>query len=126
MRILSKRTSLRPTQQLPLGDTVRATLETTFTAARLILAWDDEPTIVPGFQVRADGLHVIVRYIQPRTGTPQARRACACVMLEQYRQTLAAAGWQADVIDEPGKTPHLRCYAINSVMSNKGAPCLIS
>ena len=103
--MLANRGSRLATPQLVLGDAVRATLETTFTAARLILAWDDEPTIIPGFQVRAEGLHVIVRYIQPRTGTLQARRARACAMLEQYRQTLAAAGWQADVIDEPRRLP---------------------
>jgi hypothetical protein len=125
MRMLPNRASHPPILQLVLGDAVRATLQTTFTAARLILAWDDEPTVVPGFQVRANGLHVVVRYIQPRAGAPSVRRAQARAMLEQYRLALLAQRWQVDLVDEPRKTPYLRCYAIDNVMSNKETPCLI-
>jgi len=119
MRMLSKRTTLRPTRQLPLDDAVRATLEATFSAARLILAWDDQPTVVAGFQVRADGLSVVVRYIQPSAGAPSIRRARACAMLEQYRQALLAQSWQVDLVDEPRKTPYLRCCHTDFVMSTR-------
>lgn len=115
--MLSKRTSLRPTRQHPLDDAVRATLEPTFSAARLILARDDQPTVIPGFRVRSNGADAVVRYIQPRTGAPGMRRARACTMLEQYRQALLSQGWQVDLVDEPRRTPFLRCCHTDSVMS---------
>jgi hypothetical protein len=108
-----------------LCDSVQATLATTFTPARLFLSWADQPTVVPGFQVRTTGIQVVVRYVQPRDGALSVRRARARAMIEQYRLTLLALGWHVDVFDEPRKMPHLRCSRANSVMSNEGAPCLI-
>jgi hypothetical protein len=92
-----------------LCDSVQATLATTFTPARLFLSWADQPTVVPGFQVRTTSIHVVVRYVQPRDGALSVRRARARAMIEQYRLTLLALGWQVDVFDEPRKMPHLRC-----------------
>jgi len=96
-----------------------------FTPARLFLSWADQPTVVPGFQVRSTDTHVVVRYVQPHEGALSVRRARALAMIEQYRLALFTAGWQVDVIDEPRKMPHLRCCLTNDVMSNEGASCLI-
>ena len=117
-------TSSHPPQRL--CDSVHATLATTFTPARLFLSWADQPTVVPGFQVRSSDTSVVVRYVQPRDGALSQRRASARAMIEQYRPALLAAGWQVDIIDEPRKMPYLHCSLTNNVMSNEGAPCLIS
>jgi hypothetical protein len=109
-----------------LCDSMHTTLATTFTPARLFLSWADQPTVVPGFQIRSTGVSVVVRYVQLHDGARSLRRAHARAMIEQYRLVLLAAGWQVDVVDEPRKMPHLRCSLANDVMSNKGAPCLIS
>ena len=117
--------STSPHTPQQLCDSIHAALATTFTPARLFLSWADQPTVIPGFQVRTTGMDVIVRYVQPRDGVRSLRRAHALAMIEQYRLTLLASGWQVDVIDEPRKMPHLRCSLANDVMSNKGALCLI-
>jgi len=96
-----------------------------FTPARLFLSWDEQPTVVPGFQVRSTGSCVVVRYVQPRNGALSLRRAQARAMIEQYRLALLATDWQVEVIDQPRKMPHLRCSLKDDVMSNEGAPCLI-
>lgn len=103
-----------------LCDSIHATLATTFTPARLFLSWADQPTVVPGFQVRTTGIDVIVRYVQPRDGAQRTRRARALAMLEQYRLTLLASGWQVNIIDEPRKVPYLYCQPLDSIMSNRG------
>jgi hypothetical protein len=92
-----------------LRDAVHTSLAATFTPTRRVLFWDGQPVVVPGFQVRADGTHAIVRYVQPRAGAARARRVRARAMLEQYRQMLIAQGWQADIVDERRKSPYLRC-----------------
>ncbi len=92
-----------------LRDAVHTSLAATFTPTRRVLFWDDKAVVVPGFQVRVDGIHAIVRYVQPRDGAARDRRVRARAMLEQYRQTLVAQGWQADIVDERRKTPYLRC-----------------
>ena len=107
-----------------LRDSVDMTLATTFTPARLFLSWADQPIVVAGFQARSTGAAVVVRYVQPRDGAQRTRRACAQAMIEQYRLTLLAAGWQVEVIDESRKMPYLRCYLADNVMSNKGASWL--
>src|SRR5262245_30819433 len=109
--------AVRRTAPLLLCDAVYTALTATFAPARLLLCWNDQPIVVPGFQVRPDGAHAIVRYIQPRVGTPQSQRAHACAMLEQYQQVLLAQGWQVDLVDEPRRTPYLRCRHTNIVMS---------
>lgn len=114
-----------PSAPQRLCDSVHATLATTFTPARLFLSWADQPTVVPGFQVRSTSTHVVVRYVQPRDGVRNLRRACARAMIEQYRPALLAAGWQVDVVDEPRKMPYLRCRPSHDIMSNKGASCPI-
>ena len=81
--------------------------------------------MVPGFQVRSTGTYLVVRYVQPRDGARNLRRARALAMIEQYRLALLAIGWQVDIIDEPRKMPQLRCSLTNSVMSNEDAPCQI-
>ncbi len=121
----TRATHSRTPHKINLCDTVRAALETTFTAARQVLVWDDEPTIVPGFQARADGLAVIVRYLQPPDGAIGLRRTRARAMLEQYRLTLVARGWQVDVVEAGRSMPYLRCQDAENIMSNKGVPCLL-
>jgi len=108
-----------------LCDNVHTTLAMTFPPARLFLSWADQPTVVPGFQVRSTGVSVVVRYVQPRDGARNLRRARALAMIEQYRPALLAAGWQVEVVDEPRKLPYLRCRPSYDIMSNTGAPCPI-
>src|SRR5262249_49595402 len=114
-----------PSAPHQLCDSIHATLAMTFTPARLFLSWADQPTVVPGFQVRGTGANVVVRYVQPRDGARNVRRARARTMIEQYRLALLAIGWQVDLVDEPRTMPHLRCRSAGNVMSNEGAPCPI-
>jgi len=118
MRRLSSSTALHSAPLL-LCDAVRTTLMARFAPARLLLCWNDQPIVVPGFRVRPDGAHAVVRYTQPRVGTREARRTRARAMLGQYRQALLAQGWQADLIDEPRRIPSLRCYRIDVIMSTE-------
>jgi|SRR5688500_8040713 hypothetical protein len=114
----SSNRKLRPSTQHRLCDTVQATLAATFTPARLLLSWADQPIIMPGFQVRTTGDYVVVRYVQSRDGALSMRRACARIMIEQYRLTLLATGWHIDVIDEFRRSPFLRCFLTGNVMSS--------
>jgi hypothetical protein len=99
----------RPSAPQLLRHALRRTLAASFPPARRILSWNDLPIVTPGFQVRVAGTHVVVSYIQPRDSAPTARRIQARTMLEQYRQTLVAAGWQVNLVDERSKIPYLRC-----------------
>jgi hypothetical protein len=117
MRESSNRKLLPPTQHR-LCDIVQATLAATFTPARLLLSWADQPIIMPGFHVRTTGVSVVVRYVQSRDSALSVRRTCARRMIEQYRLALLATGWQVDVIDQFRRSPFLRCSAISNVMSS--------
>jgi hypothetical protein len=97
---------------------VHAALATTFTPARLFLSWTDQPTVIPGFQVRTTGMDVVIRYVQPRDGTRSLRRAHARAMIGQYSASLIAAGVQVKIVDEPGKMPYLSCHSANNIMSD--------
>jgi hypothetical protein len=102
-----------------LCEAVEMTLAARFAPARRLFCWNDQPLVVPGFQVRPDGVSAVVRYIQPRAGTLQAQRARTQLMLKQYRQTLVTQGWQVDCVDEPKRPAYLRCYDTGIIMSTK-------
>ena len=101
-----------------LCDSVHATLAVQFAPARQFLSWADQPSVVPGFQVRSTGVSVVVRYVQSRDGARNLRRAHAWAMLEQYSAALLAAGWQVDMVDAPRKWPYLLCRQFDNIMSN--------
>jgi len=109
---------LHPSAPRSMCDSVHAMLAATFMPARLFLSWADQPIIMPGFRVRITGGHVIVQYVQPHDGALRMRRACARLMIEQYRLTLLANGWHIDVVDDSRKMPYLRCWLASSFMSS--------
>lgn len=101
--------SRRQVHQRALAAEVHAALAAAFTPSRSILPWNGGRYRLRGFQTLSRDAYVVVRYVHASSASRQARCRIAIAMLKRYQATLIAAGWSAQIVDEPGKAPHIIC-----------------
>ncbi len=104
-----RQSSRRRARQRALEAEVHATLEAAFVPSRAVLPWNGGRYRLPGFQTLSRDAHVLVRYVHAPSVSRQTRRRIAIAMLKRYQAALIAGGWSAQLVDEPGKAPHIIC-----------------